>query len=70
MRTLDTDAGTASVRFSDTLFGNDIHAYYNAAGVFEYDRTTGELNRSPDETGIRIASTHTIGCDNPWCLST
>ena len=58
VRTLDTDAGTASVRFSDTLFGNDIHAYYNAAGVFEYDRTTGELNRSPDKNWDpdRIAS--------------
>ena len=58
VRTLDTDAGTASVRFSDTLFGSDEHYYYNSAGVFEYDRTTGELSRNPGENWNpnRIAS--------------
>lgn len=63
VRTLDTDVGTASVRFSDTLFGNDIHAYYNATGVFEYDRTTDELSRSPGENWNpdRIASQERLG---------
>ncbi|TQQ82478.1 hypothetical protein EWF95_01155 [Halonotius roseus] len=58
MRTLDTDAGTALVRFSDTLFGADEHYYYSSAGVFEYDRTTGELSRNPGENWNpeRIAS--------------
>ena len=58
VRTLDTDAGTASVRFSDTLFGADEHYYYSSAGVFEYDRTTGELSRNPGENWNpeRIAS--------------
>lgn len=58
VRTVDTDAGTASVRWIDTEFGGDIHAYYSAEGVFEYDRTTGELNRNPDEkwTQARVAS--------------
>lgn len=58
VRTLDTDSGTASVRGSDTQFGSDIHYYYSAEGAFRYDRTTGELNRSPDEkwTPARVAS--------------
>lgn len=49
VRTVDTDAGTGSLRFIDTALGIDIHAYYSAEGVFEYDRTTGELSRMPDE---------------------
>ena len=58
VRTLDTDNSTASVRFIATLFGNDIHSYYSDEGVFEYDRTTGELNRSLGEewTPTRVAS--------------
>lgn len=58
VRTIDTDAGTASVRWIDTEFGGDIHSYYSAEGVFEYDRTTGELNRNPGEswTQSRVAS--------------
>lgn len=58
VRTVDTDAGTASVRWIDMQFGGDIHFYYSTEGVFEYDRTTGELNRSPGEnwTQARIAS--------------
>lgn len=58
VRTVDTDAGTASVRWIDMLFGGDIHHYYSAEGVFTYDRTAGELNRSPGEnwTRSRVAS--------------
>ncbi|MFC7042032.1 DUF7537 family lipoprotein [Halonotius sp. GCM10025705] len=58
VRTLDTDAGAASIRWTDTLFGSDEHYYYTAEGVFEYDRTTGELSRNPDEnwTPSRVAS--------------
>jgi hypothetical protein len=57
VRTVDTDAGTALVRWSDTLFGSDVH-YYSAEGVFEYDRTTRELTRNPDEnwSRARVAS--------------
>lgn len=58
VRTVDTDAHTAAVRFVDTEFGSDIHAYYSTEGVYEYDRTTGELNQSPDAnwTQSRVAS--------------
>lgn len=49
VRTVDTNAGTGSIRFIDTQLDTDIHAYYSAAGVFEYDTTTGELSRMPDE---------------------
>jgi hypothetical protein len=58
VRTIDTDAGTASIRFIDTQFDTDTHTYYNSEGVFKYDRTTGELNRSPDEnwSPTRVAS--------------
>ena len=49
VRTLDTDAGTASIRWTDTLFESDVHSYYTPAGVFEYDRTTGELSQNPDQ---------------------
>ncbi|PHQ39654.1 hypothetical protein DJ69_05285 [Halorubrum persicum] len=58
VRAVDTESGTASVRWSDTLFGSDVHSYYSAEGVFEYDRTTGELTRRLDEnwTQDRVAS--------------
>ncbi len=58
VRTVDADAGTVSVRWIDAEFGGDIHAYYSAEGVFEYDRTTGELDRNPDEnwTQARVGS--------------
>ncbi|QUO48759.1 MULTISPECIES: DUF7537 family lipoprotein [Halorubrum] len=58
VRTVDADAGTVSVRWVDTEFGGDIHAYYSAEGVFEYDRTTGEIHRNPDEnwTQARVGS--------------
>ncbi|WP_235007195.1 hypothetical protein [Haloarcula mannanilytica] len=45
----DADAGTAAMRFVDTQFGTDTHVYYSANGVYEYDRTTGELDQRPDE---------------------
>jgi hypothetical protein len=58
VRTVDADAGTVSVRWTDTEFGGNVHAYYSAEGVFEYDRTTGELQRNPDEnwTQARVGS--------------
>lgn len=67
VRTVDTDAGTASVRWSDTLFGSDVHYYFSAEGVFEYDRTTGELNRNPDEnwTQARVASHERLQLQRP-----
>ena len=43
VRRVDADAGTASLRFVDTTFDNDVSVYYSDAGVFEYDLTTGEL---------------------------
>ena len=49
VRTVDTDAGTGSIRFIATQFDADMHAYYSDEGVFEYDRTTGELSRMPEE---------------------
>jgi hypothetical protein len=49
VRTVDTGAGTGSIRFIDTQLNTDVHAYYNAEGVFEYDRTTEELTRRSDE---------------------
>lgn len=49
VRTVDTDAGTGSLRFTDTELGVDVHVYYSAEGVFEYDRNTGELSRMPGE---------------------
>ncbi|WP_243838033.1 hypothetical protein [Halobacterium sp. R2-5] len=49
VRTVDTDAGTGSLRFIDTALGIDIHVYYSPEGVFEYNRITGELSRMPDE---------------------
>jgi len=49
VRTVDTDAGTGSLRFIDTELGFDVHTYYSPEGVFEYDRTTGELTRMPGE---------------------
>ncbi len=49
VRTFDADAGTAAMRFVDTEFETDRHVYYSANGVYEYDRTTGELDQRPDE---------------------
>lgn len=43
VRRVDTEAGTASIRFVDTTFDNDVSAYYSDAGVFEYDLDAGEL---------------------------
>ncbi|WP_049908896.1 hypothetical protein [Halorubrum saccharovorum] len=62
VRAVDTDSGTASVRWSDTLFGSDVHYYYSDEGVFEYDRTTGELTRNLDEKRVpaRFASYETL----------
>ncbi|WP_423999194.1 hypothetical protein ACOZ4I_10330 [Haloarcula salina] len=58
VRTVDPDAGTASVQLIDTEFDTDVHVYYSAEGVFEYDRTTDELTRKPDQnwTAVRVAS--------------
>lgn len=49
VRTLDADAGTAEIRFVDTRFDTDSHTYYNANGVYKYDRITGELDLRPGE---------------------
>ncbi|MFD1588441.1 hypothetical protein ACFR9U_15770 [Halorientalis brevis] len=65
VRTLDTEAGTGSLRFVDTRFNNDVHAYYSAAGVFEYDRTTGELRRSPDENWTAADVATVAGLERP-----
>lgn len=58
VRTIDTEAGTGSIRFVDTQFNNDIHVYYSSEGVFEYNWTTGELSRMPDEnwTAANVAT--------------
>ena len=47
VRTIDTDAGTGSVRFIDSRLHIDRHTYYNSEGVFEYDKNTRELSRMP-----------------------
>jgi hypothetical protein len=65
VRTLDTGAGTGSVRFVDTQLHNDIHAYYSAEGVFEYDRTTGELRRMPDENWAAADVATVAGLERP-----
>ncbi|MFC7132683.1 MULTISPECIES: hypothetical protein [Salinibaculum] len=49
VRVLDTEAGTGSVQLIDTQLDADIHRYYTAEGVFEYDRMTEKLSRMPDE---------------------
>lgn len=65
VRAVDTDAGTGSLRFVDTQLGNDVHAYYSAAGVFEYDRTTGELRRMPDENWTTADVATAAGLERP-----
>ena len=62
VRAVDPDSGTASVRWNDTLFGSDVHYYYSDEGVFEYDRTTGELTRNLDgeRAPDRLASYETF----------
>lgn len=65
VRTVDTDAGTGSIRFIATQFDTDRHAYYSAEGVFEYEKTTGELRRMPDENWT-VADVATVaGLERP-----
>jgi hypothetical protein len=56
VRTVDVEAGTASLRWEDTLFGST-YAYYSPDGVFEYDPETDEVTHQPDEnwTTARVA---------------
>jgi len=65
VRTVDTDARTGSIRFIDTQFDDDVHTYYSAAGVFEYDRTTEELHRMPDENWTVAEIATTAGLERP-----
>jgi hypothetical protein len=65
VRTVDIDAGTGSLRFVDTQFGNDIHAYYSDAGVFEYDKKTEELRRMPDENWTTADVATAAGLERP-----
>lgn len=49
VRTVDVEAGTASLRWNDTLLGNKFHTYYGPEGVFDYDLESGELVRPADQ---------------------
>jgi hypothetical protein len=64
-RTVDVDAGTGSLRFVDTQFDTDIHAYYSDEGVFEYDKTTDELRRMPDENWTTADVATAAGLERP-----
>lgn len=65
VRTIDTETGTGSIRFVDTQFNTDIHVYYSAKGVFEYDRTTGELRRMPDANWTAADVATMAGLERP-----
>lgn len=58
VRTLDADAGTASVQWFDAQLGGPMRIYFSDEGVFEYDPETEELTRTPGEswTPARVAS--------------
>ncbi|MCD2204341.1 hypothetical protein [Halobacterium sp. KA-6] len=49
VRTVDVEAGTASLRWNDTLFGNELYTYFGPEGVFEYNLKTNELVRPADQ---------------------
>jgi hypothetical protein len=63
VRTYDADAGTAELRFVDTEFQTDTHVYYNDTGVFEYDRTTGDVQQRQDAewTPAAVATHEGVG---------
>lgn len=65
VRTIDTETGTASIRFVDKQFNSDIHVYYCAEGVFEYDLTSGELRRMPDANWTAADVATMAGLERP-----
>ncbi|MUV61390.1 hypothetical protein [Halobacterium sp. CBA1126] len=65
VRTVDVDAGTGSIQFSDTTLGSYRDAYYSSEGVFEYDPTTEEVERHPDENWTTADVAVTAGLERP-----
>lgn len=69
VRRVDTDAGTASLRFVDTTFGENVEVYYSNTGVFRYDLNAGDLveisNESwkPSDVGTMERNTFTRPLD-------
>ncbi len=65
VRTVDVDAGTGSIRFSDTTLGSYRYAYYSSEGVFEYNQATEEVERQPDENWTTADVALTAGLERP-----